>query len=170
MTSPEQQYIDAILAALGRMRGPRPGGPGRHPRGPFGGREDHAAHHAGHHDHGPGFGRGGGPAKFRLLDVLYKAGTPQAVSDLAAQIGVDQPRASRLVQQAAEMGFVAREVDPDDARRTLVALTPEGLRIAGRFRGQRGETVKLALDALTEAERADFVRLLTKFSEAWPSN
>jgi DNA-binding MarR family transcriptional regulator len=48
------------------------------------------------------------------------------VSELGEAIGVDQPRAPRLVQQSVEMGLVQREADPDDARRTRIALTPVG--------------------------------------------
>ena len=38
-----------------------------------------------------------------------------SVTELATEIGVDQPRASRLVQAAVHEGLVVREADPDDA-------------------------------------------------------
>jgi DNA-binding MarR family transcriptional regulator len=90
------------------------------------------------------------------------------VSETADAVGVDQPRASRLVQQAAEMGLVRREADPDDARRTRIALTDEGRAIVGRFRGERGDAVRTALTTFSEAERAELARLLAKLAEAWP--
>ncbi len=74
----------------------------------------------------PARGRFAGPARVRMLDALIAASGPLSVSEIAEAIGVDQPRASRLVQQAEQMGLVAREPDPDDARRTRVRLTPEG--------------------------------------------
>ena len=70
----------------------------------------------------------GGPARLRLLEALAAASGPLSVSEIGDAVGVDQPRASRLVQQAVEMGLVRREADPDDARRTRVALTDKGLR------------------------------------------
>jgi DNA-binding MarR family transcriptional regulator len=114
-------------------------------------------------------GRFGGPARFRLLEALAKASGPLTVSELGETIGVDQPRASRLVQQAVEMGLVRREADPDDARRTRIALTKDGERLVRGFLGQRTDAVASALAAFTDAERAELARLLTKLADAWPS-
>ncbi|MBD3757959.1 MULTISPECIES: MarR family winged helix-turn-helix transcriptional regulator [Microbacterium] len=104
----------------------------------------------------------------RLLDALAAASHPLSVSEVGDAIGVDQPRASRLIQQAVELGLVRREADPDDARRTRVALTDEGQRLARGFRGQRREQLQTALADFTPAERADLARLLTKLAASWP--
>ena len=169
---------DAIAAALARLRGRR--GPWR------GGRPgDHAAHdpRGGHGPHGgDGHGMppappwvglhgrpGGGPARMRLLEALASASGPLSVSEIGAAIGVDQPRASRLVQQGVEHGLLRREADPDDARRTRIVLTEQGRGIARGFRGERREAIATALAGLTESERAELARLLTKFAEGWPT-
>uniref|UniRef100_UPI000FDB52FF MarR family winged helix-turn-helix transcriptional regulator n=1 Tax=Microbacterium sp. CPCC 204701 TaxID=2493084 RepID=UPI000FDB52FF len=83
-------------------------------------------------------------------------------------VGVDQPRASRLVQQAAQLDLVRREADPDDARRTRVALTDAGARLVRGFRGERREAVDAALSDFTADERAELARLLTKLAQSWP--
>lgn len=181
MTEPDAASdLDAIAEALSRLRG-RGRGPSDH--------EDHHAdgphgHHHGPHGHGPwGHGGGpgmrgraewaagarfGGPARMRLLDALATASHPLSVSEVGEAIGVDQPRASRLIQQSVELGFVRREADPDDARRTRVALTDEGSRLARGFRGQRREHLSEALADFSEAERADLARLLSKLAASWP--
>lgn len=118
----------------------------------------------------PGGPRLGGPARFRLLEALAAASVPLSVSEVAAAVGVDQPRASRLVQQAAEMGLVRREADPEDARRTRIALTDAGRTIVRGFRGERRDAIDAALGTFTAEERAELARLLTKLAEAWPQN
>jgi len=105
----------------------------------------------------------------RLLEALAAASGPLSVSEIGDAVGVDQPRASRLVQQAVEMGLVRREADPDDARRTRVALTDEGLRLVRGFRGERRTAIDAALNSFTDAERAELARLLTKLADAWPA-
>lgn len=151
------------------------GGPrGGHHGGPPGG------HHAGHHGgrRGGPWGpppwmagaRFGGPARMRLLEALASASDPLSVSELGEAVGVDQPRASRLVQQAVELGLVRREADPNDARRTRIALTDEGRELVAGFRGERREAVDTALAEFTDAERAELARLLTKLAAAWPSD
>lgn len=110
----------------------------------------------------------GGPARLRVLEALAAASAPLSVGEIAEAVGVDQPRASRLVQQGVESGLVQREADPEDARRTRVALTEQGAAIARRFRGERRDAVGTALAGFTDDERAELARLLTKLAEAWP--
>ncbi len=115
-----------------------------------------------------GAGRIGGPARLRMLEALAAASHPLSVGEIADAVGVDQPRASRLVQQAVELGLVRREADPGDARRTRVALTDAGTRLVRGFRGERREAMDAALAAFTDDERAELARLLTKLADSWP--
>lgn len=96
------------------------------------------------------------------------ASAPLTVGEIADAVGVDQPRASRLVQQAVEAGLVRREADPDDARRTRVAATDAGRAIVRGFRGERRDAIDSALGGFTDTERAELARLLTKLADAWP--
>ncbi len=113
-------------------------------------------------------GRFAGPGRLRLLEALAAASAPLTVSELAERIGVDQPRASRVVQQSVDMGLVRREADPDDARRTRVVLTDDGAAILRGFRGDRREAVQSALDSFSPEEQAELARLLTKLADSWP--
>lgn len=178
---------EAIAQALSRLRGRRPGQREHGPRGrggphgwPGGGHDgphaDDAHEHIGHHRGHPGMppwmadpsGRLGGPARMRMLEALASAPEPLSVSALGQAIGVDQPRASRLVQQGVQGGFVRREADPDDARRTRIALTDEGRRLARGLRGERRELLTQALAPFTDDERTELARLLTKLADNWP--
>ncbi|MGZ0712350.1 MarR family winged helix-turn-helix transcriptional regulator (plasmid) [Coraliomargarita sp. W4R53] len=184
------QHADEIAAALARVRGrrmPRP------PWGPNAARGDGTERHGGPHansehamahghEQGRGRGRGfggppgaggtarfGGPARLRLLEALVAASHPLTIGEIAEAVSVDQPRASRLVQQGVEHELVRREVDPHDARRSRVALTDRGRRIVQDFTGDRREAIDSALANFTDAERADLARLLTKLADGWPA-
>ena len=138
------------------------------------GDEAHQTHQAAHHEHGGrgrhgghgGPGGRGGHAAMRLLIALANHG-PSSVSDLAGAIGVDQPRASRLVQAAVDAGHVRREVDPADARRSILAITEAGRATLSAVIGYRRTAIERALADFTPSERAEFARLLTRFAEAW---
>jgi DNA-binding MarR family transcriptional regulator len=170
--SPDPAEI--IAEALGRLRGRR--GPWRGGMGTPPPHERHGGSDT--HRHGP-FGRGmppwagregraGGPALLRLIETVAAASGPLSVSEIGEAIGVDQPRASRLVQQGVDHGILRREADPDDARRTRIALTEQGTAFARGFRGMRRAAVDEALAALNPGERAELARLLAKFTAAWP--
>lgn len=190
MTSPDStDPVDAIAAAIARLRGRRPRPPwdpaaGEGPPWAHGG----PLHRGGPHHAGPpeGFpwggahgGRGewgagprggrrfGGPALGRLLEALGSASGPLSVGEVADAVGVDQPRASRLVQQAVDLGYARREADPDDARRTRIVLTDEGSAHVRRFHVDRRETLTAALAGFSDQERAELARLLSKLAEAW---
>lgn len=182
MPSEEIDPSEAIAQALSRLRGRRPGergAGGRAHGGPHGWRGGPHGHEHGHgdpfaHSH-PGTppwmtdpsGRLGGPARMRMLEALAAASAPLSVSALGEAIGVDQPRASRLVQQGVDRGYVRREADPDDARRTRIALTDEGRRVARGMRGERREMLGRALAAFTPEESAELARLLNKLADNW---
>ncbi|MDQ2661882.1 MAG: MarR family transcriptional regulator, partial [Actinomycetota bacterium] len=113
---------------------------------------------------GPG-GRGGFAA-VRLLMVLADHG-PSSVSELAAAIGVDQPRASRLVQAAVGTGQVRRDVDPNDARRSILIITDSGRAALSALLDHRRTAVDRAMADFTPAEREQFAELFTRFAQAW---
>lgn len=184
MTSDSNDPAEAIAQALSRLRGRRLGGGpgGRSHGGPYGWPGGAPGEHGDRGDHGtfghrghPGMppwmadpsGRMAGPARMRMLEALAAASAPLSVSALGEAIGVDQPRASRLVQQGVERGFVRREADPDDARRTRIALTDEGRKIARGMRGERREMLTGALAAFTDEERTELARLLNKLADNW---
>jgi DNA-binding MarR family transcriptional regulator len=132
--------------------------------------------HRGHHDAaphgrahrgGPGHdGSLGGAARFRMLDALEQG--PQTVSEVAGAVGVDQPRASRLVAEAVERGFARRVVDPSDARRAIVELTTAGREFLHSAHRTRRSAVESALADFTQDEAAQFAALLDRFVAAWP--
>ncbi|WP_203137038.1 MarR family winged helix-turn-helix transcriptional regulator [Microbacterium sp. JZ31] len=170
--------VAQIAEALARLRGlGRFGGPPWAGRSPWDVQSRGGHHHGGpeHRGHGGPFAGpphggplGRGVARLRLLEELARAGGPQTVGALAEALGVDQPRASRLVQAAVQMGLARREADPSDARRTLVALTDQGRAIVDRSRGARSDAVSRALDGFSADERAQLASLLTRLADAWP--
>lgn len=107
-------------------------------------------------------------AKFRLLEALSDAPSPLSVSEIAEKVGVDQPRASRLVQACVDDGLVRREASPDDARRTNVVLADPGRALVARARGARVGAIDQALATFSAEEREQLATLLAKLADAWP--
>lgn len=69
------------------------------------------------------------PAQHQLLLAVRGAeatGTPPSLTDVAERLRVRLHSAGELVDRAVDHGLVERHVDPDDARRALVATTPDG--------------------------------------------
>ena len=179
MDSQSQDPVAAIEAALVTMRrdqqrgrlhrrgpggqGPAPWGDGPPPWGDGPPRGERGGHH-GPHDRSLG-----GAARFRMLDALFSAGDARmGISEIAEAISVDQPRASRLVNDSAERGLVTRRADERDARRSVVELTEAGRALLESARATRRTAVTDAISGFTPEEAATFAALLTRFVEAWP--
>jgi DNA-binding MarR family transcriptional regulator len=104
-------------------------------------------------------------AVFRVLDAVAD-GSADTVGALAPALGVDQPRASRLVAQAVSAGLLERVADQRDGRRSVLRLTAAGNRAVAEARKGRRTTMAAAMADWTPAERADFARLLERFVDA----
>ncbi|MDF1856235.1 MarR family winged helix-turn-helix transcriptional regulator [Pseudooceanicola sp.] len=84
------------------------------------------------------------PLDLPKLDVLIAIWAPSnefgrndaetMVSTIATRLGIDPSRASRLVSDLIGQGFVKRCVSQEDARRTVVDLTDQGLAIVDAVR------------------------------------
>ncbi|MBX3100442.1 MAG: winged helix-turn-helix transcriptional regulator [Salinibacterium sp.] len=108
----------------------------------------------------------GGAARFRLLGAL-RDGDGMSVSEIADVIGVDQPRASRLVNDSAERGLVTRRADDKDARRSVVELTDAGRAMLTSANASRRTAVTDAVADFTPEETAQFAALLNRFVAGW---
>jgi DNA-binding MarR family transcriptional regulator len=103
---------------------------------------------------------------FGVLDALEELGRPGTVGEVGAALGVDQPRASRLVGRAVDQGLVIRRADQQDGRRTLLDLTEQGRSHLASAHRSRQELFAGAMTGWPDADRAAFARLLTSFTDA----
>lgn len=103
----------------------------------------------------------------RMLHAIVHAEGPRSITDLGHAIGVDQPRASRLVQALADAGLVRRIPDPSDGRRVVIEATKAGRSRFEAHAEARAAEVAAAAESLTPAERATLARLLAKLADAW---
>jgi DNA-binding MarR family transcriptional regulator len=96
--------------------------------------------------------RMGHPAGIRILAVLDELG-PLGVTALADADRSSQPTISGAVRHLVETGWVAKEPDPTDARRSLVRLTAQGrqrLARTGRTADEVAHAVAVLRDVMKE--------------------
>ncbi|MET9270164.1 MarR family winged helix-turn-helix transcriptional regulator [Kribbella sp. NPDC003557] len=110
----------------------------------------------------------GGPDPVQeVLDAIEAAEPdPLGVNGVAAALGVDQPRASKLVAAAVTAGLVRREADQADGRRTNLVLTAAGRSQLDTVHAFRRDRFAAAMEDWTPDERNDFAALLTRFVTA----
>jgi DNA-binding MarR family transcriptional regulator len=110
------------------------------------------------------------PALYRVVDVVDEAIADHrviTVGGVARALGVDQPRASRLVAEAVAAGLVRREADAADGRRSVLALTPDGQRLQAAAAQRRRDDLATLLADWPDGDRQTFARLLSAFVTRW---
>jgi len=98
-----------------------------------------------------------------VLDAVEAADGPLGVTGIADVLGVDQPRASKLVAAAVAAGVLRREADQADGRRSRLALTADGRARLAVVHEHRRARFDAAMDGWSAAEKATFADLLTRF-------
>lgn len=99
------------------------------------------------------------PAVAEVLDAV-DAGAPASVGDVADALGVDQPRASRMVARVVDLGLVDRAAD---GRRAALSVTAAGRAQLDRTRAFRCAVFAEAMAGWPDGDAAEFARLLTAF-------
>jgi DNA-binding MarR family transcriptional regulator len=111
-----------------------------------------------------------GPVGFEVLDTIEAAvegGGVMTVNGVVEALGVDQPRASRLVAGVVDAGLVRRGADPGDGRRSVLTLTARGRRVLAEGHRTRRAAVEAALAGWPAEDRKTFARLLGAYVAGW---
>ncbi len=99
------------------------------------------------------------PGQEFLLATLHEHG-PCAIGELADHLGVEQPTITKMVRRLEPSGYVHREPDPGDGRRTLVLLTETGCTAYEAARELWGQLDQEMTAGLGDDEQAELFRLL----------
>jgi len=103
------------------------------------------------------------PTQFAALAKLRELG-PVSQNRLGRLTAMDAATVKGVIDRLREKRFAATERDPDDRRRLVVRLTPEGEALADVLIPLGHEITALTLAPLTKAEQATFIDLLAKLT------
>ncbi|NUR78804.1 MAG: MarR family transcriptional regulator [Thermoleophilia bacterium] len=104
----------------------------------------------------------------RHVGVLAQIGTEgeRTVGELARELGLSLPAASKLTRDLEEHALLERREDPEDRRRTVVALSPGTARRVRSWLNRRNRPLEQTLAALDTNERAAFLKGLRALADA----
>lgn len=94
---------------------------------------------------------------------------PQRLGALATAFGLDPSTITRQVQSLERTGLAVRSTDPSDRRASILQLTEEGRDVLERTRAVRRERLYAVLGDWSDADIADFGRLLEQFNASLDS-
>jgi DNA-binding MarR family transcriptional regulator len=104
------------------------------------------------------------PYHYAIMLVLDD-GSADTQGSIADALGYDRGQLVGLLDELQDQGLVERQRDPNDRRRHLVQMTPEGTKALRKLRALTQRNEDEFLDPLSEEERAQLHTLLTKLAE-----
>ena len=110
------------------------------------------------------------PAQLAVIDAVEQGpdqdGQPTTVGLVAQRLGIDPSRASRTVAATIDSGYVARTASQADGRSSVLELTLAGQAVAAAAHATRQTHYDHLMSDWSPAERAEFARLLDRFTGA----
>jgi DNA-binding MarR family transcriptional regulator len=90
------------------------------------------------------------------------------VGAVAEHLKIDPSRASRLVADVIDLGYIRRAASQADSRRIVLEPTDEGLAFGAKFRQLKCSAFATGLKGWPEADLVEFARLIERFSHWGP--
>ena len=104
------------------------------------------------------------PAQFFVLDMIHERG-PQKMSDLAKELRVSLPAVTRIVDKLYAMKMVERMHGKKDRRIIRIDVTAKGRKVVIEFSEQRNKAFIEMFSQLSEKDRQDYLRIITKIHD-----
>jgi DNA-binding MarR family transcriptional regulator len=104
-------------------------------------------------------------AEIGMLFMLYYHPTA-SMKDLASQLYVSKSAVTQILEPLISRGLVNRTALPPDRRVAHLKLSEKGKKLIEKFNHQRTETLRAAIDTLTDSELNHFYNLNLKINQA----
>ena len=103
------------------------------------------------------------PPQFAALVKIRDFGTVSQ-NRLGRSVAMDPATSQGVTQRLLAKDLIKRKDDPDDRRRTLLSLTPEGESVVERLIPRGKQVTEETLDPLTPEEQGKFLALLARIT------
>ncbi len=100
------------------------------------------------------------------LAFLVKADGRVTSGTIARELNVSTARIAVILNKMEKNKLVIRRTSAEDARRTIVEITPEGIARAEELREQSLEKLDLLLDRVGVEDLREFIRISQKIKSA----
>ncbi len=100
-----------------------------------------------------------------VLNYLEQSEGEVISGDLAKSMNVSTSRIAGLLKRMEQSGLITRQNSSEDARRTVVEITPKGKDLINEMKEQTHEKIELLLERISREELDTYIRISHKIRE-----
>jgi MarR family 2-MHQ and catechol resistance regulon transcriptional repressor len=100
-------------------------------------------------------------SQFAVLEALYHLG-PLSLSEIAKKILTTGGNLTMVAGNLEKQGLVARKINPEDARVSILSLTPKGKKLISEIFPRHAEAIVAVFEVLTPKEQKKLGELCRK--------
>lgn len=100
-----------------------------------------------------------------VLSYLEQADEVVYASDLSKKLNVSTARIAALLKRMEQNGLITRCTSPEDARRTIVGITPAGIASVDEMREQALHRIELLLARVSKEDLETYIRISRQIKE-----
>ena len=100
-----------------------------------------------------------------VLNYLEQSEGEVISGDLAKSMNVSTSRIAGLLKRMEQSGLITRQNSSEDARRTVVEITPKGVDLINEMKEQTHEKIELLLERISREELDTYIRISHKIRE-----
>lgn len=101
-----------------------------------------------------------------ILGYLTDAKGTVVAGDLAKELNVSTARIAALLNKLEKNGYVTRSTSAEDARRTVVEITPKGAALVAELREHILDKTMRLIDQVGKQDLEEFLRISRKIKAA----
>ena len=94
-----------------------------------------------------------------VLGYLEQADKEVCAGDLSKELNVSTARIAALLKKMEQNKLITRSPSPEDARRTVVGITPAGIAAINEMRSQALRKIELLLTKVSREDLETYIRI-----------
>ncbi len=105
------------------------------------------------------------PSHGNILQLLFYSNEPLTMQDIAIKINRDKSTVTSLVNKLVQLGYVEKQKDQEDSRKTIIVLTQKGWELEHIFKDISKKLIDRVYTNISIQEQKEVINVLEKIEK-----
>ena len=100
-----------------------------------------------------------------ILNYLWQKKGTVIPGELSAVMRDSSARTAIALRNLEQKGYIVRDTDKSDRRKTIVSITDEGRKMAQEEHDEAVQKIRVIVDKLGEADTTEYIRIVSRIAD-----